>query len=56
MEEVVIFLVLLDLLVVNIGFLKFGEIFDMILRIFKNVEMDYRVVIENDKFVFFLVN
>lgn len=50
------FLVLLDLLDVNIGFFKFGRSFDMILKILRNVVMDYRVVIENENFVFFLVN
>eukprot|EP00105_Crassostrea_gigas_P034224 XP_019918372.1 PREDICTED: uncharacterized protein LOC105317323 [Crassostrea gigas] len=56
LEEAAIFSALPDLSAVNIGSSKFGEIFDMILRTPKNVEMDYRVVIENDKFVFLLVN
>eukprot|EP00105_Crassostrea_gigas_P013873 XP_011430338.1 PREDICTED: uncharacterized protein LOC105330389 [Crassostrea gigas] len=53
---VAIFSALPDLSAVNIGSSKFGKIFDMILKTPRNVVMDYRVVIENDKFVFLLVN
>eukprot|EP00105_Crassostrea_gigas_P037113 XP_019921261.1 PREDICTED: plexin-B-like [Crassostrea gigas] len=56
LEEVAIFSVLPDLSAVNIGSSKFGKIFDMILKTPRNVVMDYRVVIENDKFVFLMVN
>lgn len=54
--SIVIFFVLLDLLFKYIGFLKFGKYFDMILVVLWSVVMDYRVVIENENFVFILVN
>nr|XP_034305137.1 plexin-B2 isoform X1 [Crassostrea gigas] len=56
LEKAAIFSALPDLLDVNIGSSKFGRIFDMILKTPRNVVMDYRVVIENENFVFLLVN
>ncbi|XP_052678387.1 plexin-A2-like, partial [Crassostrea angulata] len=56
LEEAAIFSVLPDLSHKQIGFSKFGKIFDMVLRTPVNVVMDYRVAIENEKFVFLLVN
>lgn len=50
--SIVIFFVLFK----EIGFLKFGKNFDMILVVLWSVVMDYRVVIENENFVFFLLN
>uniref|UniRef100_K1Q971 Plasminogen n=1 Tax=Magallana gigas TaxID=29159 RepID=K1Q971_MAGGI len=48
--------VLPDLSPKHIGFSKFGKHFDMILVAPWSVVMDYRVVIENENFVFILVN
>uniref|UniRef100_A0A8W8LTQ5 Sema domain-containing protein n=1 Tax=Magallana gigas TaxID=29159 RepID=A0A8W8LTQ5_MAGGI len=56
LEEAAIFSVLPDLSVISLDNSKYGRIFDMILKDTVNVKMDYRVVFENDKFVFFLVN
>lgn len=56
LDKAAIFSALPDLSALNIGSSEFGKIFDMILSQSVSVVMDYRVVIENENFVFFLVN
>lgn len=51
-----IFSVLPNLSAINIGSSISGKIFDMILRTPVNVVMDFRVMIENEHFVFLLLN
>lgn len=56
LDRTAILTVLPDLSAINVGVSRYWRIFYMTLRTPASVELDYRVVIENDNFVFLLVN